>query len=136
MYVVDSEHKQNKVQLKQLRRERACYASNEILLQMQTAASIGMNNIRPLQQVSRIDYRTLTGPYTALIDTALEFYNSQAQNSLDTFCALIEEMGAIDVSPHNIVAKQQHMSLREEKQRLTKKIAHAYIEKEEQGFWS
>ena len=125
---VRRKQRQATAELKRLQQERERHSLEQISRQPQTAATAQRFGSRPLQQVSPAHFDNLSERYSALIDMALEQRAYKVTYSLsDELRALAEEMGAIHVSPRDVV-EIHNASLRQKRHGLTEAKADAYIE--------
>lgn len=125
---VRREQRQAQAELKRLQRERERHSLEQISRQPQTAVTAQKFGSQPLQQVSPAHFDNLRERYSALIDMALEQRAYKVTYSLsDKLRGLAEEMGAIRVSPRDVV-EIHNASLRQKRHGLTEAKADAYIE--------
>ena len=125
---VRREQRQAEAELKRLQRERERHSLEQISLQPNTAVTAQMFGSRPLQQISQTYFETLHKRYSNLIEMVLEQRAYKVDYSIsDELRSLAEEMGAIRVSPRDVV-EIHNATLRQKRQGVTIAKADAYIE--------
>lgn len=125
---IRQEQRQAEAELKRLREEHERHSLEQISRQPQTAVTAKVFGSRPLQKISEPYFQSLSERYSTLLDMLLEQRAYKVTYSVsDELRTLAEEMGAIRVSPRDVV-EIHNATLRHKRREVTQAKADAYIE--------